>query len=158
MHVIKNLLYITYLDHSFVFKLCTCQKLTQSHLGSNLRGLTKWQPNRALCRIQLLPVTHVLVDTWMLTVKPVHKLSNVPDDLKWATKYKLTCDTIYTHFQGINNNIYGFGRPFFGSFIFLPVHPYFCPSIFGFTRPNDGWTGLYTKLCNPGMVENTHLE
>ena len=29
---------------------------------------------RALCRIKLLPVTHVLVDMWMLTVKPVHKL------------------------------------------------------------------------------------
>ena len=27
--------------------------------------------------------------------------------------YKHTCDTIYTHFQGITNNIYGFGRPFF---------------------------------------------
>ena len=40
---------------------------------------------RALCKIQLLPVTHVLVDTWMLTVKPVYKLSNVPDDLKWTT-------------------------------------------------------------------------
>ena len=32
---------------------------------------------RALCKIKLLPVTHVLVDTWMLTVKPVYKLSNV---------------------------------------------------------------------------------
>ena len=32
--------------------------------------------------IKLLPVTHVLVDTWMLTVKLVNKLSNVPDDLK----------------------------------------------------------------------------
>ena len=27
----------------------------------------------------------VLVDTWMLTVKPVYKLSNVPDDLNWTT-------------------------------------------------------------------------
>ena len=41
--------------------------------------------NMALCRIKLLPVTHVLVDTWMLTVKPVDTLSNVPDDLKWTT-------------------------------------------------------------------------
>ena len=49
----------------------------------------------ALCRITLLPVTHVLVDMWMLTVKPVFKLSNVPDDLKWTTN---TRDTIYTHF------------------------------------------------------------
>ena len=54
--------------------------------------------------------------------------------------YKHTYDTIYTHFQGITNNIY------YG-FHFLPVHPYFCPSIFVFTRPNDGWTGLYIKLC-----------
>ena len=28
----------------------------------------------ALCRIKLLPVTHVLVDMWMVTVKPVTKL------------------------------------------------------------------------------------
>ena len=25
--------------------------------------------------------------------------------------------------------------------------PYFYPSIFVFTRPNDGWTGLYIKPC-----------
>ena len=78
----------------------------------------------------------------MLTVKPVCKLSNVPDDLKWATN---THDTIYTHFQGLTNNIYGFER--LASSNFLPVHPYFCPSIFVFTHPNDGWTGLYIKLC-----------
>ena len=48
---------------------------------------------RALCRIKLLPVTHVLVDTWMLTVKPVYKLLNVSDELKWTTN---TCDTIFT--------------------------------------------------------------
>ena len=29
---------------------------------------------RALCRTNLLPVTHALVDTWMLTVKAVYKL------------------------------------------------------------------------------------
>ena len=29
---------------------------------------------RALYRTKLLPVTHVLVDTWILTVKPVYKL------------------------------------------------------------------------------------
>ena len=29
---------------------------------------------RALCRTKLMPVTHVLVDTWMLTVRPVYKL------------------------------------------------------------------------------------
>ena len=35
--------------------------------------------------------------------------------------YKHTCDTIFTHFQGMTNNIYGFGRPVFFFFIFLPV-------------------------------------
>ena len=29
-----------------------------------------------------------------------------------------------------------------------PVYPYFSPSIFVFTHPNDGWTGLYIKLCS----------
>ena len=72
--------------------------------------------------------------------------------------YKHTCDTIFTHFQGITNNIYGFGRPLFCSFIFLPIHN---PSTHIFTRPNDGWTGLYIKLwlspttersCQGGMT------
>ena len=45
---------------------------------------------RALCRIKLLPVTHVLVDTWMLTIKPVYKLLNVSDDLKWNTNTHVT--------------------------------------------------------------------
>ena len=49
---------------------------------------------RALCRIKLLPVTHVLVDIWMLTVKPVYKLSNVHDDLKWATNTHMTPFTL----------------------------------------------------------------
>ena len=61
----------------------------------------------------------------MLTVKLVHKLSNVPDDLKH------TFDTIYTHFQGITNNIYAFGRPVL-LLHFLPVHP---PSTHVSTRP-----------------------
>ena len=39
---------------------------------------------------KLLPVTHVLVDTWMFTVKLVYKLSNVPDDLKGATNTHMT--------------------------------------------------------------------
>ena len=46
--------------------------------------------SRALCRIKLLPVTHVLVDTWMLTVKPVYKLLKVSDDLKWTTNTHVT--------------------------------------------------------------------
>ena len=45
---------------------------------------------RALRRIKLLPVTHVLVDTWMLTVKPIYKLLNVSDDLKWTTNTHMT--------------------------------------------------------------------
>ena len=32
----------------------------------------------------------VLVDTWMLTVKPVYKLLNVSDDLKWTTYTHVT--------------------------------------------------------------------
>ena len=56
--------------------------------------------------------------TWILTVKLVDKLSDVPDDL-------------ILHF---------FTHP-------PPIHPYFCQCIFVFTRPNDGWTGLYIKLC-----------
>ena len=81
-----------------------------------------------------MPVTHVLVDTWMLTVKPVYKLLNVSDDLKWTTN---TRDIIFTHLQGITNNIYGVGKTFFApSFfylyttpppIFLPVHIRFLP-------------------------------
>ena len=48
--------------------------------------------NRDLCRIKLLPVTHVLVDTWMLTVKPVYKLLNtcMSDDLKRSTNTHVT--------------------------------------------------------------------
>ena len=45
---------------------------------------------RALCRSKLLPVTHILVDTCILTVKPVYKLVNVPDDLKWTTNTHVT--------------------------------------------------------------------
>ena len=37
---------------------------------------------------------HVLVDTLMLTVKLVYKLSDVPDDLKWATNTHLTPFTL----------------------------------------------------------------
>ena len=49
---------------------------------------------RAFCRIKLLPITHVLVDTWMLTVKLVYELSDVPDDLKWATNTHMTPFTL----------------------------------------------------------------
>ena len=37
--------------------------------------------------------------------------------------YKHTYDTIYTHFQGITNNIYGFGRPFFFLLLHLLARP-----------------------------------
>ena len=86
---------------------------------------------------KIIALTHVLVDTWMLTVT-VYKLLNVSDYLKWTT-YEHTCDTIFTHFQGITSNIYGSGRNFFAP-------SFFYPSTHISTRPNDGWTGLYIKL------------
>ena len=33
----------------------------------------------------IVPDIPVLMDKWMLTVKPVYKLKNVSDDLKWTT-------------------------------------------------------------------------
>ena len=81
----------------------------------------------------------------MLTVKPVYKLLNVSDDLKWTT-YKHTCDTIFTHFQGITKNIYMVLEDLFLLFHFFTRPPHYYPSIFVFTRPNDGWMGLYIKL------------
>ena len=44
----------------------------------------------ALCMIKLMAVTHVLVDTCMLTIKPVYKLLNVSDNLKWPTNTHVT--------------------------------------------------------------------
>ena len=53
---------------------------------------------------------------------------------------------------------------FFCSFIFLPVHPYFYPSIFVFTHPNDGslhkamvthlpcWVCKWHPLPRPNMT------
>ena len=40
---------------------------------------------------------------------------------------------------------------------FLPIHPYFYPSIFTFNRPNDGWTCLCIKLCNYGAIHATKI-
>ena len=60
----------------------------------NLEAFWLQLGGRALCRIKLLPVTHVLVDTWMLTVKLVDELSSVPDDLKWATNTHMTPFTL----------------------------------------------------------------
>ena len=42
----------------------------------------------------IIPSHNVLVDTWMLTVKLVYKLSNVHDDLKWATNTHMTPFTL----------------------------------------------------------------
>ena len=64
---------------------------------------------RVFVQDKIIAVTPVLVDTWMLTVNLVYKLSNVPDGLKWTRN---TYDIICTHFQGITNNMYGFGRLF----------------------------------------------
>ena len=64
----------------------------------------------------------------MLTVKLVYKLSNVLDDLP-GMGYKHTYDSIYTNFQGVTNNLCGFGRPLFTRPpIFLPIHIRFYPS------------------------------
>ena len=62
--------------------------------------------------------------------------------------YKHTYDTIYTHFQVITNNIYGFGRLFNPSFLYPSTTrpPHFYPSIFVLACPNDGWTGLYKAM------------
>ena len=56
-----------------------------------------------------MPVTHVLVNTWMSTVKLVYELSDVPDDLKWAKNTHVPPFTL-TFKEGITNDIYGFGR------------------------------------------------
>ena len=82
-----------------------------------------------------MPVTHVLVDTRMLTVELVYKLSNVPDDLKWTKNTHMTPFTL-TFKEGITNDIYGFGRLFL--LLLLrppPVHLYFYPSTHISTRP-----------------------
>jgi len=47
----------------------------------------------------------------MLTVKLVYKLSNVPDELKWAKNTHMTPFTL-TFKEGITNDIYRFGRLF----------------------------------------------
>ena len=45
--------------------------------------------------------------------------------------YKHTYDTIYTHFQGITNNIYGFGNLFIAPSFFYPsTHISACPYSF----------------------------
>ena len=39
---------------------------------------------------KIIASQHVLVDTWMLTIKTVYKLLNVSDDLKWTTNTHVT--------------------------------------------------------------------
>ena len=41
-------------------------------------------------------------------------------NLEMFTWNGLQTHTIFTHFQGITNNIYGFGRPFFAPSFFYP--------------------------------------
>ena len=75
----------------------------------------------------------------MLTVKPVDKLLNVFYDLKWATymtPFTLTFKAYITISMVLDDVFFCFLL-----LIFLPVHPYFYPSIFVFTSPHDGWTG-----------------
>ena len=38
--------------------------------------------------------SYILVDTWMLSVKPVYKHLNVSDDLKWTTNTHVTPFTL----------------------------------------------------------------
>ena len=69
--------------------------------------------------------------------------------------YKHTCDTIYTHFQGITNNIYGFGRPFLApSFLYPSTHIFTRPYSFLPFQMNDGWTGLCIKLWKKMWLAN----
>ena len=89
---------------------------------------------RALCRITLLPVTHVLVNTWMLTVKPVYKLLNVFYDLKWATNTHMTPFTFTLTFKAyitislVLEDFFFFSFMFYPSNTFLHVHIHFYPS------------------------------
>ena len=80
-------------------------------------------------------VTHVLVDTWMLTLKCLPEMD-----------YKHTCDTIFTHFQGITNNIYDFVRPFFAPSFFYPS-THISTRPYSFIPVQVTGMGLYIKLC-----------
>ena len=82
----------------------------------------------------------------MITVKLVDKLSNVSDDLKWATNTHVTPFTLtfkaYLTIYMVLEDLFLLLNFFTCPPIFLPVH-------IRFARPNDGWTGLYIKamLC-----------
>ena len=93
--------------------------------------------SRALCMIKLLPVTHVLVDTWMLTVKPVYKLLNAFDDLKWTTNtHVTTCDSISLIFKAqltismVLEDLLFYFNCFAPSFLYPSTHISTCPYSF----------------------------
>ena len=66
-----NVFYLQYFIYNILFKITVCWfKIMIYKVVTGLLLLL----NTALCRIKLLPVTHVMVDMWMLTIKPVHKL------------------------------------------------------------------------------------
>ena len=80
--------------------------------------------SRALWRITLLPVTHVLFGGHMdVNIEMCMMTWNALQTHMWH------------HFWLFNF----FTHP-------PPIHPYFYLSIFVFTCPNDRWTGLYIKL------------
>ena len=125
-----------YTGISSVHSLFRFQSIGRNTQVQDIRNhVLDFTTTRALCRIKLLPVTHVLVDIWMLTVKPVYKLSNVHADLKLATNTHMTpfiitfkaCliismvleDLFYPSFFYLSTT-----RPP----IFLPVHTRFYPS------------------------------
>ena len=97
-----------------------------------------WPWFRALCRTKLLPVTHVLVDTSMLTFKLAYQISNVSDDLKWTTN---TRDYCVISFLRHNWQYLWFWKIFFCSFICYPsttCPPIFLPIYNGF-YPSKWW-------------------
>ena len=66
----KNVDYTQFGSPARIFALISVWR-NVSHISRDVRYN---RSVRALCRTKLLPVTHVLVDTWILTVKPVYKL------------------------------------------------------------------------------------
>ena len=128
-------------------------------------GVNTWHHSTALCRIKLLPVTHVLVDTWLLTVKLVYGFSSVPDDLKWATNTHMT--PFHLHSLSRHNWQYlWFWKTFFLLLHFLPCPPIFLPVNNGF-YPHKWRVGgsLHKAVCCSKMflmwewtiVEKCHL-
>ena len=70
--------------------------------------------NRALCRTKFTCFGQHMDVNYQASLQTL----NVSQELKWNTN---TCHTIYINLLGIT---FGFGRPVFCSFIFLPVHLY----------------------------------